>query len=117
NPAFTLRRMCEASEPHPWNRGIRARAAAAVPEPLVRQIESGACGLKVHEDYAGYPSVIDRALTVADLHDVQIAMHTDGINESCELSETVAAIGGRAMHGYHRDGSGGGGARRRPARG
>jgi len=108
NPAFNLRRMFEAFEHHPVNLGILGRAAAAVPEPLVRQIESGACGLKVHEDYAGYPSVIDCALTVADLHDVQIAMHTDGINESCELSETVAAIGGRAIHAYHVEGIGGG---------
>jgi len=79
-----------------------------VPDPLIRQIESGACGLKVHEDYAGYPSVIDQALTVADAHDIQIAMHTDGINESCELHETVAAINGRAIHAYHVEGIGGG---------
>jgi urease subunit alpha len=79
-----------------------------VADPLVRQIESGACGLKVHEDYAGYPSVIDQALTVADAHDIQIAMHTDGINESCELHETVAAINGRAIHAYHVEGIGGG---------
>src|SRR6185369_3927177 len=83
-------------------------AASPVPDPLERQIESGACGLKVHEDYAGYPSVIDQALTVADQHDIQIAMHTDGINESCELQETVAAIGGRAIHAYHVEGIGGG---------
>src|SRR5262245_53569288 len=108
NPAFNLRRMFEAFEHQPLNLGILGRAAAAVPEPLVRQIESGACGLKVHEDYAGYPSIIDQALTVADLHDVQIAMHTDGINESCELHETVAAIGGRAIHAYHVEGIGGG---------
>jgi urease subunit alpha len=108
NPAFNLRRMFEAFEHLPINLGILGRAAATVAEPLIRQIESGACGLKVHEDYAGYPSVIDRALAVADLHDVQIAMHTDGINESCELHETVAAIGGRAIHAYHVEGIGGG---------
>src|SRR5213076_914845 len=88
------------------NLGILGRAASTVPEPLERQIEAGACGLKVHEDYAGYPSVIDQALTVADAHDIQIAMHTDGINESCELHETVAAINGRAIHAYHVDGIG-----------
>jgi len=108
NPAFNLRRMFEAFEHQPVNLGILGRAASTVPDPLVRQIESGACGLKVHEDYAGYPSVIDQALTVADLHDVQIAMHTDGINESCELHETVAAINGRAIHAYHVEGIGGG---------
>src|SRR5213076_646383 len=90
------------------NLGILGRAASTVPEPLERQIEAGACGLKVHEDYAGYPSVIDQALTTADLYDIQIAMHTDGINESCELDETVAAIGGRSIHAYHVEGIGGG---------
>ena len=108
NPAYNLRRMFEAFEYAPVNLGILGRAASTVPESLLRQIESGACGLKVHEDYAGYPSVIDQALTVADAHDIQIAMHTDGINESCELHETVAAIGGRAIHAYHVEGIGGG---------
>jgi urease subunit alpha len=108
NPAFNLRRMFLAFEDQPVNLGILGRAASTVSDPLIRQIESGACGLKVHEDYAGYPSVIDRALTVADQFDVQIAMHTDGINESCELHETVAAIGGRAIHAYHVEGIGGG---------
>ena len=100
--------MFLAFEDQPINLGILGRAASTVPDALVRQIEAGACGLKVHEDYAGYPSVIDQALTVADAHDIQIAMHTDGINESCELHETVAAIGGRAIHAYHVEGIGGG---------
>jgi urease subunit alpha len=108
NPAFNLRAMFRAFEHQPINLGILGRAASTVPDALVRQIESGACGLKVHEDYAGYPSVVDQALTVADLFDVQIAMHTDGMNESCELDETVAAIGGRAIHAYHVEGIGGG---------
>src|SRR5262249_34080753 len=63
NPAFNLRNMFRAFEHQPVNLGILGRAASVVPDPLIRQIESGACGLKVHEDYAGYPSVIDRALT------------------------------------------------------
>ena len=108
NPAYNLRRMFLAFEHQPINLGILGRAASTVRHPLVRQIEAGACGLKVHEDYAGYPSVIDQALTVADAHDIQIAMHTDGINESCELHETVAAIGGRTIHAYHVEGIGGG---------
>ncbi len=95
NPAFNLEHMFLAFEHQPVNLGILGRAASYTPEPLSRQIESGACGLKVHEDYAGYPSIIDQALTVADAYDIQIAMHTDGINESCELHETVAAIAGR----------------------
>jgi urease subunit alpha len=108
NPAFNLEHMFLAFEHQPVNLGILGRAASTTPEPLIRQIESGACGLKVHEDYAGYPSIIDRALTVAEGYDIQIAMHTDGINESCELHETVAAIGGRTIHAYHVEGIGGG---------
>ena len=108
NPAFNLERMFLAFEHQPVNLGVLGRAASTVDEPLVRQIESGACGLKVHEDYAGYPSVIDRALSVAEVYDIQIAMHTDGINESCELHETVAAIGARTIHAYHVEGIGGG---------
>jgi len=108
NPAFNLERMFLAFEHQPVNLGVLGRAASTTAEPLIRQIISGACGLKVHEDYAGYPSIIDRALTVADVYDVQIAMHTDGINESCELHETVAAIGGRTIHAYHVEGIGGG---------
>src|SRR6516165_3445830 len=108
NPAFNLERMFAAFEDQPVNLGILGRAASVTDAPLVRQLEAGACGLKVHEDYAGYPTVIDRALTVAEAHDVQIAMHTDGLNESCELRETVAAIAGRSIHAYHVEGTGGG---------
>lgn len=108
NPAFNLEQMFLAFEQLPMNLGLLGRAASMVSDPLIRQIESGACGLKVHEDYAGYPSVIDRALTIADAYDVQVAMHTDGINESCELHETIAAIGGRSIHAYHVEGIGGG---------
>jgi urease subunit alpha len=108
NPAFNLHRMFQAFEAQPVNLGILGRAASLTAPPLERQIEAGACGLKVHEDYAGYPAVIDRALTVAEAYDVQIAMHTDGLNESCELGETVAAIAGRSIHAYHVEGIGGG---------
>ena len=108
NPAFNLERMFLAFEGFPVNLGMLGRAASYTAAPLERQIESGACGLKVHEDYAGYPSIVDQALTVADVYDVQIAMHTDGLNESCELHETVAAIAGRSIHAYHVEGIGGG---------
>ena len=108
NPAFNLDHMFLAFEGFPVNLGVLGRAASYTAAPLERQIESGACGLKVHEDYAGYPSIVDEALTVADVYDVQIAMHTDGINESCELGETVAAIAGRSIHAYHVEGIGGG---------
>jgi urease subunit alpha len=108
NPAFNLERMFLAFEHLPINLGILGRAASYTFGPMARQVESGACGLKVHEDYAGYPSVIDQALNVAEAYDVQIAMHTDGLNESCELDETVAAIAGRTIHAYHVEGIGGG---------
>ena len=108
NPAFNLEQMFLAFEGFPVNLGVLGRAASYTADPLERQIESGACGLKVHEDYAGYPSIVDQALTVADVFDVQIAMHTDGLNESCELDETVAAIAGRSIHAYHVEGIGGG---------
>ncbi len=108
NPAFNLEHIFLAFEHQPVNLGILGRAASTTPAALIRQIESGACGLKVHEDYAGYPSIIDQALSVAEDYDIQIAMHTDGINESCELHETVAAIGGRTIHAYHVEGIGGG---------
>ena len=108
NPAFNLEHMFLAFEGLPVNLGILGRAASYTAAPLERQIESGACGLKVHEDYAGYPSIVDAALSVADAYDIQIAMHTDGLNESCELHETVAAIAGRSIHAYHVEGIGGG---------
>ncbi|HEY7141251.1 MAG TPA: urease subunit alpha, partial [Methylomirabilota bacterium] len=108
NPAYNLEHMFRAFEGLPVNLGVLGRAASYLAAPLERQIESGACGLKVHEDYAGYPSIVDQALTVADAHDIQIAMHTDGLNESCELGETVAAIAGRSIHAYHVEGIGGG---------
>ena len=109
NPAFNLEQMFLAFEGFPVNLGVLGRAASYTADPLERQIESGACGLKVHEDYAGYPSIVDQALTVADVFDVQIAMHTDGLNESCEAhDETVAAIAGRSIHAYHVEGIGGG---------
>jgi urease subunit alpha len=108
NPAFNLWRAYEAFEHLPINLGVLGRANSHVFDPMARQVEAGACGLKIHEDFAGYPTVIDQALNVAEAYDIAIAMHTDGINESCELNETVAAIGGRAIHAYHVEGIGGG---------
>jgi urease subunit alpha len=100
--------MFQAFEHMPVNLGILGRAASYTFEPMARQIESGACGLKVHEDYAAYPSIIDQALNVAEAYDIAVALHTDGLNEACELDETVAAIAGRTVHAYHVEGIGGG---------
>ncbi len=108
NPAFNLHRAFEAFEHLPINLGILGRAASYAFDPMARQIEAGACGLKIHEDYAGYASVIDQALNVAQAYDIAIAMHTDGMNEAVELNETVAAIAGRSIHAYHVEGVGGG---------
>jgi urease subunit alpha len=71
-------------------------------------LEAGACGLKIHEDWGAYPDVVDATLTLAEDHDVQVCLHTDGLNESCELEDTVAAVGGRTIHAYHVEGAGGG---------
>src|SRR5262249_62045851 len=72
------------------------------------RLEAGAIGLKIHEDWGAYPEIIDAVLGLADAYDAAVALHTDGLNESCELEDTVAAIAGRAVHAYHVEGSGGG---------
>lgn len=74
----------------------------------MEQIETGACGLKVHEDWGATPAVIDCALSVADDYDVQIAIHTDSLNEAGYVTDTINAINGRAIHAYHIEGAGGG---------
>ena len=75
---------------------------------LEQLLALGAGGFKVHEDVGAYPELVDAALTVADRHDVQLALHADGIGESATLEETLAAIGGRGVHFYHVEGCGGG---------
>lgn len=106
NPAFNLHQSIRSLEHVPVNVGLLGRAAGS--GSMERQIEDGACGLKVHEDYAAYPTVIDAALSVADAYDVAVAIHTDGMNESGGLGDTLAAIAGRVVHAYHVEGSGGG---------
>jgi urease subunit alpha len=106
NPAFNLFRAFESFENLPLNVGMLGRASG--PDSMRRQIESGACGLKVHEDYAAYPKTIDAALDIADEYDVAVAIHTDGMNEAGSLPDTLSAIGGRTIHAYHVEGSGGG---------
>ena len=103
-----LARMLEAAEALPVNWGLLGKGNASTPEALREQIEAGACGLKDHEDWGTTPSVIDCSLRVADEYDVQIAIHTDTLNESGFLDDTVAAIDGRTIHTYHTEGAGGG---------
>jgi urease alpha subunit len=106
--AWNLARMLQAAEAWPMNFGFLGKGNAAAKAPLAEQIEAGACGLKLHEDWGTTPAAIDACLKVADEYDVQVAIHTDTINEAGFLEATVAAIGGRAIHTYHTEGAGGG---------
>ena len=107
-PPWRMLRSLEAFEHLPVNVGLQPSARTGVPGQLEAAIEAGAVGLKIHEDWGAYPEVIDEVLRTADAHDIQVCLHTDGLNESCELRDTVAAIAGRAIHAYHVEGSGGG---------
>jgi urease subunit alpha len=106
--AWNLHRMLEACEGLPLNFGFLGNGNASRPEALVEQIEAGALGLKLHEDWGTTPAVIDVALTVADKYDVQIAIHTDTLNEAGFVENTLAAFKGRTIHAYHSEGAGGG---------
>ena len=106
--AWNLARMLQAAEAWPMNFGFLGKGNSATAAPLVEQIEAGACGLKLHEDWGTTPAAIDACLKVADEFDVQAAIHTDTINEAGFLEATVAAIAGRAIHTYHTEGAGGG---------
>jgi urease subunit alpha len=108
NPDFFLQRMFETFEDVPINVCFLARGCSSRPQGLMQSIEAGAGGLKIHEDLAAFPSVIDCCLSVAEQMDVAVAMHTDGLNESAELSDTIEAIAGRTVHAYHAEGAGGG---------
>ncbi|MEP6918604.1 MAG: urease subunit alpha, partial [Acidobacteriota bacterium] len=105
---WNLHRMLEAVEGLPLNFGFLGKGNASDPAPLVEQILAGAIGLKLHEDWGTTPAAIDTALSVADEHDVQVAIHTDTLNESGFLEDTLAAFKGRTIHTYHSEGAGGG---------
>jgi urease subunit alpha len=107
-PPAAMSATLRAFEQLPVNLGLQASARSEGRSPVEQVIEAGACGLKIHEDWGAYPEIVDAVLGVADDHDVAVALHTDGLNESCELEDTVAAIAGRAVHAYHIEGSGGG---------
>jgi urease subunit alpha len=106
--AWNLARMFEASEAWPMNFGFLGKGNSSTTEPLAEQIRAGACGLKLHEDWGTTPAAIDACLRAADEFDVQVALHTDTINESGFVEDTIAAIGRRAIHAYHTEGAGGG---------
>jgi urease subunit alpha len=107
-PPSTMARTYEAFESFPVNLGLQASARTDVPGHGERLIEAGAIGLKIHEDWGAYPEIVDATLGLADAQDVAVCLHTDGLNESCELEDTVAAIAGRTVHAYHVEGMGGG---------
>ena len=105
---WNIMRMLQAFEGLPINVGLLGKGNGSVPKPLCDQIEAGACGLKLHEDWGTTPAVIDTSLSVADEYDIQIAIHTDTLNESGFLADSIAAMKGRAIHSFHTEGAGGG---------
>ncbi len=106
--AWYMERMLQAAEGFPINLGFLGKGNSSLPGPLEEQIEAGACGLKLHEDWGTTPAAIDCCLSVADDYDVQVAIHTDTLNESGFVEDTIAAIAGRTIHTYHTEGAGGG---------
>jgi urease subunit alpha len=103
-----IRRMLEAADAFPMNLGFFGKGNASLAGGLVEQIEAGACGFKLHEDWGATPAAIDACLSVADDMDVQVAIHTDSLNESGFVENTVAAFKGRTIHTFHTEGAGGG---------
>ncbi len=105
---WNMHRMLEAAETLPMNLGFLGKGNASQPAPLTEQIEAGAIGLKLHEDWGTTPAAIDNCLSVAEEQDVQVAIHTDTLNESGFVEDTLAAMKGRTIHTYHTEGAGGG---------
>ena len=103
-----IHRMLEAADAFPMNLGFLGKGNVSQPEPLREQVRAGAMGLKLHEDWGTTPAAIDACLSVADEMDVQVAIHTDTLNESGFVESTLAAFKGRAIHTFHTEGAGGG---------
>jgi len=103
-----IHRMLEAADSFPVNLGFLGKGNASTPAGLVEQVEAGVCGLKIHEDWGATPATIDCCLSVADDMDIQVAIHTDTLNESGFVEDTIAAFKGRAIHTFHSEGAGGG---------
>ncbi|MDQ6901452.1 MAG: urease subunit alpha [Bacteroidota bacterium] len=106
--AWNLQKMLESADAFPMNLGFLGKGNCGTTPPLTEQVEAGAIGLKIHEDWGSTPAVIDAALQVADALDVQVAIHTDTLNEAGFLEDTINAINGRTIHTYHTEGAGGG---------
>ncbi|UFX48290.1 urease subunit alpha [Bradyrhizobium sp. 41S5] len=105
---WAIHRMLEAAEALPINVGLLGKGNASKPEPLREQIRAGAVGLKLHEDWGTTPAAIDNCLTVADEEDIQVALHSDTLNESGFVRDSFAAMKGRTIHSFHTEGAGGG---------
>lgn len=105
---WNIHKMLQAAEAFPMNLGFMGKGNSSSEEALIEQVVAGAMGLKLHEDWGSTPKAIDTCLRVADKYDVQVAIHTDTLNEAGFVEDTVAAIGGRTIHTYHTEGAGGG---------
>ncbi|MBF2075401.1 MAG: urease subunit alpha [Synechococcales cyanobacterium C42_A2020_086] len=105
---WNLYRMLQAADAFPMNLGFLGKGNAAQPQGLAEQVEAGAIGLKLHEDWGTTPAAIDTCLSVADQYDVQVAIHTDTLNEAGFVEDTIAAFKNRVIHTYHTEGAGGG---------
>ncbi|HYC24634.1 MAG TPA: urease subunit alpha [Roseiarcus sp.] len=103
-----IARMIEAADDFPMNLGFAGKGNASKPAALIEQIEAGACALKLHEDWGTTPAAIDCCLSVADDYDVQVMIHTDTLNESGFVEDTIKAFKGRVIHAFHTEGAGGG---------
>ncbi len=103
-----IQMMLRSTDAFPLNFGFMGKGNSSHPEGLIEQIEAGAMGLKLHEDWGTTPAAIDTCLGVADKYDVQVAIHTDTLNESGFVEHTIAAFKGRTIHTFHTEGAGGG---------
>jgi urease subunit alpha len=103
-----IQRMLQAADAFPMNLGFLGKGNVSQPDPLIEQIEAGAMGLKLHEDWGTTPAAIDNCLSVADKYDIQVAIHTDTLNESGFVETTAAAFKARTIHTFHTEGAGGG---------
>ncbi|MCY1040509.1 urease subunit alpha [Corallococcus sp. bb12-1] len=106
--AWNLQRMLEATDTLPLNIGLTGKGNTSLPDGLLDQVRAGAIGLKLHEDWGTTPAAIDTCLTLADSEDVQVTIHTDTLNESGYVDDSLAAFKGRTIHTYHSEGAGGG---------
>jgi urease subunit alpha len=106
--AWNIGKMLQATDALPMNFGFMGKGNSSLPKGLEEQLEAGACGLKLHEDWGTTPAAIDNCLSVADRYDVQVAIHTDTLNEAGFVEDTIEAFKGRCIHTYHTEGAGGG---------